>query len=84
MSYSPFRCIDKQLFARVAAEARENRRLRFNHNFHREQDPVQRFLNVLQPGTNVHPHRHRRNGFGTGFECFLLLQGAIGLLLFNA
>ena len=30
------------------------------------------------------PHRHRRNGSGTGFECFLVLQGAIGLLLFNS
>ena len=26
---------------------------RVNHNFHREQDSVQRFLNVLQPGTYV-------------------------------
>ena len=58
-------------------------RLRLNHNFHREQDSVQRFLNVLQPGTYVRPHRHRRDGSGTGFECFLVLQGEIGLLLFN-
>ena len=83
MKSSPFRCIDQQLFARVAAEARQHPRLRVNHNFHQEQDPVQRFLNVLQPGTYVRPHRHRRNGSGTGFECFLVLQGAIGLLLFN-
>ena len=39
---------------------------------------------MLQPGTYVRPHRHPRNGSGTGFECFLVLQGAIGLLLFNA
>ena len=32
----------------------------------------------------MRPHRHRRNGSGTGFECFLVLQGAIGLLLFNS
>ena len=44
---------------------------------------MQRFLNVLQPGTYVRPHRHHRNGSGAGFECFLVLQGAIGLLLFN-
>ena len=76
--------IDRDLFAQVAAEARQHPRLRLNHNFHREQDLVQRFLNVLQPGTYVRPHRHRRNGSGTGFECFLVLQGAIGLLLFNS
>ena len=32
----------------------------------------------------MRPHRHRRDGSGTGFECFLVLQGAIGLLLFNS
>ena len=83
MTSSPFRRIDQELFAQVSAEARQHPRLRLNHNFHREQDAVQRFLNVLQPGTYVRPHRHRRNGSGTGFECFLVLQGAIGLLLFN-
>ena len=84
MTSSPIRRIDQQLFAQVAADARRHPLLRLNHNFHREQDPVQRFLNVLQPGTYVRPHRHRRNGSGTGFECFLVLQGAIGLLLFNS
>ena len=83
MTSSPFRRIDQELFAQVSAEARQHPRLRRNHNFHREQDAVQRFLNVLQPGTYLRPHRHRRNGSGTGFECFLVLQGAIGLLLFN-
>ena len=38
---------------------------------------------MLQPGTYVRPHRQRRNGSGAGFECFLVLQGAVGLLLFN-
>ena len=28
----------------------------------------------MQPGTYVRPHRHRRNGSGTGFEYFLLLD----------
>ena len=32
----------------------------------------------------MRPHRHQRNGSSTGFECFLVLQGAIGLLLFNS
>ena len=32
----------------------------------------------------MRPHRHRRNGSGTGSEYFLVLQGAIGLLLFNS
>ncbi len=76
--------IDALLFERVAEQARQSPRLRINHNFHAEPDAVQRFLNVLQPGTYVRPHRHRRDQPGTGFECFLVLQGALGLLLLDA
>ncbi|MEX1324698.1 MAG: NAD-dependent epimerase/dehydratase family protein, partial [Synechococcaceae cyanobacterium] len=43
--------IDQELFDAVAAQAREVPRRRRNHNLHRESDAVQRFLNVLQPGT---------------------------------
>jgi cupin fold WbuC family metalloprotein len=75
--------IDQTLFDRVAAEARSLPRLRRNHNLHAEADPVQRFLNVMQPGTYVRPHRHQRERAGAGFECFVVLQGAIGLLLLD-
>jgi cupin fold WbuC family metalloprotein len=75
--------LDQALFDQVAAEARSSARLRTNHNLHQESDPVQRFLNVLQPGTYVRPHRHRRQRPGAGFECFVVLQGAIGLLLLD-
>lgn len=77
------RRIDTLLFERVAEQARQTPRLRLNHNFHAEPDAVQRFLNVLQPGTYVRPHRHRRQQPGTGFECFLVLQGALGLLVLD-
>lgn len=75
--------LDQALFERVAAEARELPRRRRNHNLHAEADPVQRFLNVLQPGTYIRPHRHLRSRPGAGFECFVVLQGAIGLLLLD-
>lgn len=76
--------IDTLLFERLAERARQTPRRRTNHNFHAEPDAVQRFLNVLQPGTYVRPHRHRRDQPGTGFECFLVLQGALGLLVLDA
>ncbi len=76
--------LDQDLFNAVAAAASATPRRRLNHNLHAESDLVQRFLNVLQPGTYVRPHRHQRNIPGAGFECFLALQGAIGLLLFDA
>jgi cupin fold WbuC family metalloprotein len=76
--------LDQSLFNQVAAESRLLPRLRRNHNLHQEADPVQRFLNAMQPGTYVRPHRHLRRRPGAGFECFVVLQGAIGLLLLDA
>ena len=75
--------IDDRLFAAVAEEARTSPRRRRNRNLHQHGDAVQRFLNVLQPGTYVRPHRHLREQPGTGFECFVVLQGEIGLLLLD-
>ncbi|MFZ4566288.1 MAG: WbuC family cupin fold metalloprotein [Prochlorococcaceae cyanobacterium] len=77
------RRLDDSLFRTVADQARQSPRLRRNHNLHAEADPVQRFLNVLQPGTYVRPHRHRRGRPGAGFECFVVLRGAVGLLLLD-
>lgn len=43
----------------LSAEARAGARLRKNLNLHsRPDDPVQRLLNALEPGTYVRPHRH--------------------------
>jgi cupin fold WbuC family metalloprotein len=75
--------LDQALFDAVALQAREAPRRRRNHNLHQESEVVQRFLNVLQPGTYVRPHRHLREQPGTGFECFVVLQGEIGLLLLD-
>jgi len=77
-------CLDQELFDAVAAEARRSPRLRRNHNLHAEPELVQRFLNVMQPGTYVRPHRHLRPTPGEGFECFVVLQGAMGLLLLDS
>ncbi|WP_415410035.1 WbuC family cupin fold metalloprotein [Synechococcus sp. A10-1-5-9] len=84
MSRSPIQRIDQTLFNALAAEAAQRPRKRCNHNFHKEAEPVQRFLKVLQPGTYVRPHRHVRDVAEAGFECFLVLQGAIGLMILSA
>lgn len=76
-------CLDQELFDAVAAQARRAPRLRRNHNLHAEPELVQRFLNVMQPGTYVRPHRHLRPNPGEGFECFVVLQGAMGLLVLD-
>jgi cupin fold WbuC family metalloprotein len=83
MKSSPITCLTQTLMDSIAAEARASSRKRKNYNFHELDDRVQRFLNVLQPGTYVRPHRHLRDADANGFEFFLVLQGAIGMLIFD-
>jgi len=63
----------------VASRSRERRRA--NHNLHPAlDDPIQRFLNVLQPDSYVRPHRHEADRF----ELFLVLAGRAAAILFDA
>jgi cupin fold WbuC family metalloprotein len=79
----PLQRIDQPLLDALCGEAGQSARLRRHHNLHELPDRVQRFLNALQPGTYVRPHRHRRDEPGSGFECFVVLQGAVGLVLLD-
>ncbi len=83
MTEPTLKLVDRDTLNRVAAEASFSPRLRKNFNFHALPDTVQRFINVLQPGTYVRPHRHLRPDGQNGFECFLVLQGAIGFLILD-
>lgn len=83
MNQLPIKCLTQPLMESVAEQARSSPRHRKNYNFHEHSDRVQRFLNVLQPGTYVRPHRHIRSGDANGFEFFLVLKGAIGILILN-
>jgi cupin fold WbuC family metalloprotein len=61
--------------------AAESPRLRANDNLHvRLDDPVQRFLNALQPGTYVRPHRHSTP---PKWEMLIILEGSVDVLLFD-
>lgn len=72
---------DAQL-ADLAAQALAAPRRRANLNLHPElADPVQRFLNALQPGTYVRPHRHA--GEAARWELFVALAGAAAVLVFD-
>lgn len=79
----PIKCLTQPLMDAIAEQARTSPRHRKNYNFHEHSDIVQRFLNVLQPGTYVRPHRHVRPEGKSGFEFFLVLQGAIGILILD-
>ncbi len=66
----------------VSARASLAPRLRAQHEFHESlQDPIQRFLNAMQPGSYVRPHRHSGDD---RWEWFQALAGAAGILIFNS
>lgn len=51
--------LDNQLLAEISAQARGNPRLRQNYNLHASlDDPCQRLLNAMEPGSYIRPHRH--------------------------
>ena len=79
----PVKLITRSLLTTLCDEAMVSDRKRKNYNFHEHAETVQRFLNVLQPGTYVRPHRHVRPEGVNGFEFFLVLQGAIGMVMFD-
>lgn len=65
--------IDKQLLDEVCEQAKQSPRLRMNYNFHQSlEDKCHRFLNAVEPGTEVPIHRHP-----TKDESFVLLRGKV-------
>lgn len=73
--------VDAALLDALTAKARSLPRLRTNHNLHpTEADPVQRFLNAIEPGSYVRPHRHITP---PKWELFTILRGRAVVLLFD-
>lgn len=71
--------IDSELLDRICKQAKENPRLRMNYNLHTELDePVQRLLNALEPGTEIPVHRHRHSD-----ETYLVIRGSLFVILFD-
>ena len=71
--------IDKALLDTVSDQAKASPRLRMNHNFHQSlDDKCHRFLNAVEPGTEVPIHRHP-----TKDETFVLLRGRVRLTTHN-
>lgn len=76
--------LTQELLDEVATNSRRNPRQRQNYNFHDlSSEKVQRFVNVLQPGTYVRPHRHLRPDAVNGFELFVVIQGELGIIILN-
>ncbi len=83
MQSPPIKLLTQELLDEVAASSRSSPRQRQNYNFHGLSEKVQRFVNVLQPGTYVRPHRHLRPPAVNGFEFFVVIQGEVGIIILN-
>ena len=71
--------IDSQLLDKVSEEAKKSPRLRKNYNFHQSlEDKCRRFLNAVEPGTEVPIHRHP-----TKDESFVILRGKVKVSTYN-
>jgi cupin fold WbuC family metalloprotein len=73
--------INQSLIADLAEKARNSDRKRINFNFHKVPgDPLQRLLNVMQPGTYLQPHKHENPDKR---EVFIALTGKFLALEFD-
>ena len=71
--------IDKQLLDDVSRQAQKSVRLRMNYNFHQSlEDKCHRFLNAVEPGTEVPIHKHP-----TKDESFVILRGKVRVTTHN-
>jgi len=73
--------IDRGTLDTLSARARSDPRRRRNLNLHASyEEPCQRLLNALEPGTYIRPHRHWEDAKP---ECFLGLRGSLALIIFT-
>jgi len=73
--------VDPATIATLVGKAQAAPRRRVNFNLHeRPADPIQRFLNVAEPGTYARPHRHAADRW----ELTAALAGAADVLIFAA
>ena len=78
----PLKLVTDALLQELSSKAGVSPRLRANLNLHPElADPVQRFLNALEPGTYLRPHRHVTPA--AKWELFVALHGSVAVLLFD-
>ncbi|MDR1879866.1 MAG: WbuC family cupin fold metalloprotein [Tannerellaceae bacterium] len=73
--------IDTTLLDETTAKARQSPRLRMNYNFHEDtNEPLNRLINAMEPGTYLRPHRHLNPDKD---ESFLILRGKVVIFIFD-
>jgi cupin fold WbuC family metalloprotein len=75
------KAIDHRLLDELSSTARKSPRLRAHHNFHDNLDePCQRLVIAMEPGSYLQPHRHWVHAKP---ELFIVLRGLVVVLLFS-
>jgi cupin fold WbuC family metalloprotein len=73
--------INNSKILNLIAEARQSERKRKNFNYHQSfEDPINRMLNAIEPGSYVQPHKHEKPDKR---EVFLLLKGKLAVVFFD-
>jgi cupin fold WbuC family metalloprotein len=73
--------IDKSIIESTIEKAKISPRKRTNLNFHAQyEDPINRLLNAMEPGTYVRPHKHENPDKR---EIFLILTGSMAAITFE-
>ena len=72
--------IDDQLLTKTSKLASTAERGRMNHNFHQNDDTIQRFLNAIRSDSYIRPHQHINP---LKEEIFLILKGKGATFLFD-
>ncbi len=73
--------ITDKLLEETSQKAKKNARLRMNYNIHKKlEDPINRMLNALEPGTYIRPHRHLNP---PKTEAYIVLKGELDMLIFD-
>lgn len=73
--------IDQTTLTQLSDEAASQARLRKNFNYHPTfDDPINRMLNAIEPGSYVQPHKHENPDKR---EIFLLLKGKLAVIFFD-
>ncbi|MGQ9888248.1 MAG: WbuC family cupin fold metalloprotein [Aggregatilineales bacterium] len=74
------RVIDQAMLAELLRQAAESPRRRAIYRLHEHQEPVQRMINAIVPGSYVQPHKHENPD---KVELFAVLQGQVACLQFT-
>lgn len=73
--------IDTNLINNLSGKAKINERKRMNLNIHKSKDDlIQRFLNAMEPGTYIRPHKHE---LPRKRELFAVVRGEFLILEFD-